>query len=59
MYLYTDQTYSEVDFSHKDLREGELRGCTFTKCRFRGTRMEEVLTSGSQFIDCDFFPARP
>ncbi|MEK4510688.1 pentapeptide repeat-containing protein [Paenibacillus sp. FSL K6-2524] len=57
MYEYHEQHYEDVDFSHKDLRYGELTRCTFQRCKFRGTSMEEITTYSSQFIECDFHGA--
>ncbi|WP_082420339.1 pentapeptide repeat-containing protein [Paenibacillus sp. A3] len=50
MFEYADQSFTEKDFSQADFREGELRNCTFTRCRFRAAHLEELLTSGCQFI---------
>ncbi|GAF06897.1 pentapeptide repeat family protein [Paenibacillus pini JCM 16418] len=54
MYQYTDQEYTNVDFSLADIKDGEMKGCTFTKCNFRGASLDEAWTTGCQFIECDF-----
>ncbi len=45
MFQYIEQTYANKDFSQADLKSGELKGCVFTRCLFRGTEMNEIWTT--------------
>lgn len=54
MYQYKDREFTRVHFDGQDLRYGELISCTFEKCTFMNTSMEEIDTSYCRFIECDF-----
>lgn len=49
-----DNLNTDFDVVKNGSRYGELRQCTFHKCRFRGTQMDEIMTTGCQFTHCDF-----
>lgn len=56
--VWTDREHADERFDDLDLIDAELRGCRFTRCSFRGVRMDEAATRGCAFDACDFTGAR-
>ncbi len=47
-----------VDFSGCNLQGADMRWSNFSHCNFRGCDMREILTTGSEFTEANFFEAR-
>ncbi len=49
---WVDRSYTDTDLSNRVLRGGELRRCTFTRCRMTGFQVPEGMLSDVGFTDC-------
>ncbi len=56
----TEQSYTQVDFSHQDLSEHTFINCTFIRCCFKRANLRDTQFTGCTFIEqgelegCDF-----